>query len=93
LFDDPGDEIGPKSCDLWKPVIAAVNGIACMQSRPRPASSRAGAVRALWMALELSRKQALDMGYSLIRIGSDPANISGGQDKFAGGQRVEPSIR
>jgi len=28
-FDDPGDFIGPKSNDLWKPVIAAVNGMAC----------------------------------------------------------------
>ncbi len=28
-FDDPGDLIGPKSNDLWKPVIAAVNGMAC----------------------------------------------------------------
>jgi enoyl-CoA hydratase/carnithine racemase len=28
-FDDPGDNIGPKSNDLWKPVIAAVNGMAC----------------------------------------------------------------
>lgn len=28
-FDDPGDWIGPKSNDLWKPVIAAVNGMAC----------------------------------------------------------------
>lgn len=28
-FNDPGDNIGPKSCDLWKPVIAAVNGMAC----------------------------------------------------------------
>lgn len=28
-FDDPGADIGPKSCDLWKPVIAAVNGMAC----------------------------------------------------------------
>jgi enoyl-CoA hydratase/carnithine racemase len=28
-FNDPGDNIGPKSCDLWKPVIGAVNGIAC----------------------------------------------------------------
>jgi enoyl-CoA hydratase/carnithine racemase len=28
-FNDPGDNLGPKSCDLWKPVIAAVNGIAC----------------------------------------------------------------
>jgi enoyl-CoA hydratase/carnithine racemase len=29
MFDDPGASIGPKSCDLWKPVIAAVNGMAC----------------------------------------------------------------
>ena len=28
-FDDPGENIGPKTNDLWKPVIAAVNGIAC----------------------------------------------------------------
>jgi len=28
-FDDPGDYVGPKSNDLWKPVIAAVNGMAC----------------------------------------------------------------
>src|SRR5258708_17149499 len=29
MFDDPGANIGPKSCDLWTPVIAAVNGMAC----------------------------------------------------------------
>jgi enoyl-CoA hydratase/carnithine racemase len=29
MFDDPGENLGPKTCDLWKPVIAAVNGIAC----------------------------------------------------------------
>ena len=28
-FDDPGESVGPKSNDLWKPVIAAINGIAC----------------------------------------------------------------
>jgi enoyl-CoA hydratase/carnithine racemase len=29
-FDDPGDRISPKSgADLWKPVVAAVNGMAC----------------------------------------------------------------
>jgi enoyl-CoA hydratase/carnithine racemase len=28
-YDDPGAFIGPKSCGLWKPVIAAVNGMAC----------------------------------------------------------------
>ncbi|HLG00928.1 MAG TPA: enoyl-CoA hydratase/isomerase family protein [Acidimicrobiia bacterium] len=29
MFDDPGEDIGPKTNDLWKPVIAAVNGMAC----------------------------------------------------------------
>ena len=29
MYDDPGDDIGPKACDLWKPVLAAVNGICC----------------------------------------------------------------
>jgi enoyl-CoA hydratase/carnithine racemase len=29
MHDDPGEKIGPKSSDLWKPVIAAVNGMAC----------------------------------------------------------------
>ena len=28
-YEDPGLRLGPKSSDLWKPVIAAVNGIAC----------------------------------------------------------------
>jgi enoyl-CoA hydratase/carnithine racemase len=29
MYDDPGRNIGPKSRDLWKPVIAAVQGMAC----------------------------------------------------------------
>ncbi len=29
MHDDPGDDLGPKACDLWKPVIAAINGICC----------------------------------------------------------------
>lgn len=29
VYDDPGRDIGPKKKDLWKPVIAAVQGIAC----------------------------------------------------------------
>jgi enoyl-CoA hydratase/carnithine racemase len=29
MYDDPGRDIGPKTCDLWKPVIAAVQGMAC----------------------------------------------------------------
>jgi enoyl-CoA hydratase/carnithine racemase len=27
MYDDPGRDIGPKTCDLWKPVIAAVHGM------------------------------------------------------------------
>ena len=29
MYNDPGDSINPKQNDLWKPVIAAVNGMAC----------------------------------------------------------------
>ena len=29
MYDDPGDWLGPKANDLWKPVIGAVNGMAC----------------------------------------------------------------
>jgi enoyl-CoA hydratase/carnithine racemase len=29
LRADVGDFLGPKACGLWKPVVAAVNGIAC----------------------------------------------------------------
>lgn len=29
MYDDPGADLGPKACDLWKPVVAAVNGMCC----------------------------------------------------------------
>ena len=29
MYDDPGDDLGAKACDMWKPVIAAVNGVCC----------------------------------------------------------------
>ncbi|HJR25769.1 MAG TPA: enoyl-CoA hydratase/isomerase family protein [Acidimicrobiales bacterium] len=29
VYDDPGRDVGPKARDLWKPVIAAVQGMAC----------------------------------------------------------------
>jgi len=29
MYDDPGRHLGPKTNDLWKPVVAAVNGMAC----------------------------------------------------------------
>jgi enoyl-CoA hydratase/carnithine racemase len=180
-FDDPGDNIGPKSNDLWKPVIAAVNGMACggafymlgevefiiaaehatffdphvtygmtacfesmhmLQKMPfgeimrvallgaseRMTAQRAheiglvsevveadglrdaaawaageiaksppiaiqGTVRAVWLARELSRSQAIDAGHILIRLGSDPASLMDGQKRFASGERVTPRRR
>lgn len=180
-FDDPGDNIGPKTNDLWKPVIAAVNGMACggafymlgevefiiaaehatffdphvsygmtacfesmhmLQKMPfgeimrlallgasermtaqrahqvglvsevvaadglRDAASWAateiaksppvavqGTVRAIWMAQEMSRRQALDAGRVLIRLGSDPKSLFEGQQSFASGRRIEPRTR
>ena len=29
MYDDPGRDIGPKARDCWKPVVAAVHGMAC----------------------------------------------------------------
>src|SRR5262245_49725294 len=29
MYNDPGTNINPKQNDLWKPVVAAVNGMAC----------------------------------------------------------------
>jgi enoyl-CoA hydratase/carnithine racemase len=29
MFNDPGSYINPKENDLWKPIVAAVNGMAC----------------------------------------------------------------
>src|SRR6266446_5671422 len=171
MFDDPGANIGPKSCDLWKPVIAAVNGMACggafymlgevefiiaaehatffdphvtygmtaafepmhmLQKMPfheimrlsllgnheRLSAKRAceiglvsevvpaeklretaawaadaiasapplaiqGTVRAIWAGRELTRTQALSLGYAFIGLGTNQESIRQGQAAFA----------
>ena len=181
MFDDPGANIGPKSCDLWKPVIAAVNGMACggafymlgevefiiaaehatffdphvtygmtaafepmhmLQKMPfheimrlsllgnheRLSAKRAheiglvsevvpvdklretaqwaaeaiasapplaiqGTVRAIWAARELSRSQALGLGYAFIGLGTNQESIRQGQAAFASGKRVKWKVR
>jgi enoyl-CoA hydratase/carnithine racemase len=170
MFNDPGDNLGPKSCDLWKPVIAAVNGMACggafymlgetefiiaaehatffdphvtygmvagfesmhlLQKLPlgetlriallgaheRMSAARAhqlglvsevvpadelmeqamwvaraiasapvyaiqGTVRAVWMAHELSRREAIAQVSSFVSLGTQFDNIAGGQETF-----------
>jgi enoyl-CoA hydratase/carnithine racemase len=181
MFDDPGENIGPKSCDLWKPVIAAVNGMACggafyilgevefiiaaehatffdphvtygmtaafepihmLQKMPfheimrlsllgnheRLSAQRAhevglvsevvpaidlraaaewassaiasapplaiqGTVRAIWAALEHTRKQAIDLGYAFVAMGTNQDSIREGQEAFASGKRIEWRLR
>ncbi len=181
MFDDPGDNLGPKSNDLWKPVIAAVNGMACggafymlgevdfiiaaehatffdphltfnmaasfeplqmtgrmpfgdlvrltlLGSEERMSAQRAlqiglvtevvpadelrgraqwaadviarahpvavqGTLRALWAGRELSRSQALGLGWAFVGLGNDPAALAEGQKRFASGQRVEWRLR
>jgi enoyl-CoA hydratase/carnithine racemase len=180
-FDDPGENIGPKTNDLWKPVIAAVNGMACagafyllgevdvviaaehatffdphvtygmtagfesmhlLQKMPfheimrialagahermsaaraldigfvtevvgaeelgeaaqrfaaivasAPATAIQGTVRSLWAARELSRHQALDMAKVIVRLGSDPAALFEGQQRFETQGRVDWRMR
>jgi len=181
MFDDPGENLGPKANDLWKPVIAAINGIACggafymlgevdfmiaaehatffdphltfnmaaafeplqmtdrmpfgdlvrltlLGSAERMSAQRAlqiglvtevvpadelraraqwaaaeiakahpvavqGTLRALWAGRELSRSQALGLGWAFVGLGNDPAALAEGQARFASGQRVEWRLR
>jgi len=181
MFDDPGQNLGPKSNDLWKPVIAAVNGIACggafymlgevdfiiaaehatffdphltfnmaasyeplqmtgrmpfgdlvrltlLGSEERMSAQRAlqiglvtevtpaselreragwaagaiakshpiavqGTLRALWAGRELSRAQALGLGWAFVGLGNDPEALAEGQARFSSGERVEWRLR
>lgn len=181
MFDDPAAYIGPKTCDLWKPVIAAVNGMACggafyllgevefiiaaehatffdphvsygmaavfepihmLQKMPfheimrlsllgnhermsarrayqiglvsevvpfaelrsaaawaaqaiadAPARAVQATVRALWTARELSRSQALAMGFAFIGLGTDRAALEAGQAAFRSGKRISWKLR
>jgi enoyl-CoA hydratase/carnithine racemase len=181
MFDDPGANIGPKSCDLWKPVVAAVNGMACggafymlgevefiiaaehatffdphvtygmtaafepmhmLQKMPfheimriallgnheRLSAKRAyeiglvsevvpadklrdaaqwaadaiasapplaiqGTVRSIWAARELSRSQALSLGYAFVGLGTNRESIQQGQAAFAAGKRMKWKLR
>ncbi|HEY5024039.1 MAG TPA: enoyl-CoA hydratase/isomerase family protein [Acidimicrobiales bacterium] len=181
MFDDPGENLGPKANDLWKPVIAAVNGIACggafymlgevdfmiaadhatffdphltynmaaafeplqmtdrmpfgdlvrltlLGSEERMSAQRAlqiglvtevvpaaelrpraqwaaeviakahpvavqATLRALWAGRELSRSQALGLGWAFVGLGNDPEALAEGQARFASGDRVEWRLR
>ena len=181
MYDDPGRDIGPKARDLWKPVIAAVQGMACggafyllgevefiiasedatffdphvtygmtaafepiqlLAKMPfqevmrmsllgideRMSAERArevglvtevvpkdelreragwaarviadapplaiqGTMRALWTALEVSRRQGIEVANLFTRIGSDADSFRAGQKRFESGKRPEWRLR
>jgi enoyl-CoA hydratase/carnithine racemase len=180
MFNDPGTNINPKQNDMWKPVVAAVNGMACggafymlgeadiaiaaehatffdphvtygmvagfesahllqkvplgemlrialLGARERVSAERAlqiglvsevvpaaelldrslwvadaiasapalaiqGTVRAVWMAHEATRREALVQMSSLVLLGTQYENLAEGQDAFHG-KREKPRIR
>jgi len=182
MFDDPGEDLGPKTCDLWKPVIGAVNGMACggafyllgevdfviateqatffdphvtygmaaafeplqmsgrmpfgelarmtlLGASERMSARRAlevglvtelaadvadlrgkagwaarqiadapplavqGSLRALWAGRDLTRGQALALGYAFVGLGNSDESLAEGQERFASGPRIEWRLR
>ena len=180
-FEDPGRSVCPKTNQMWKPIIAAANGMACggafyilgevdfiiaaesatffdphvtfgmpaafepifllhkmpfqevmrmslLGSHERMSAGRAreigfvtevvpdaelverarwaaeaiagqpalavqGTLRAMWMGLEVSRRQALDHAFLFTNIGTDQASLDEGQATFASGKRIEWRLR
>jgi enoyl-CoA hydratase/carnithine racemase len=181
MFDDPGQNICPKQCDLWKPVVAAVNGMACggafymlgesdiiiasdnatffdphvtygmtaafepihmLQKMPlgeimrlsllgnheRMSAQRAfqiglvsevaplaelrdraawiaaaiasapplavqGTMRAIWAGQEHTWRQALELAYAYVGLGTNQDSIKEGQQMFASGKRIDWRLR
>ncbi len=181
MFEDLGYRINPKANNLWKPVIAAVNGMACagalyllgesdiivaaehatffdphvsygmvagfesvhlmqklplgemlrlalLSARERMSAERAhqvglvsevvpaddrlaramwvaegiaeapplavqGTLKAIWMAHEVARRQALDQVSTWVSLGTRYENIQGGQEAFRGGRSEEWRLR
>ena len=181
MFDDPGERVGPKTNDLWKPVIAAVNGIACggafymlgecdiilasenatffdphvtygmtssfesmhmvykmpfgevvrmqllgnderlsakrayeiglvsevvpLEQLPeaagwiaeriaeKPPLAVQGTLRALWAARDLPRSQALELGYTFVKMGTNQDSLREGQKAFERGDRPKWRLR
>ena len=58
-----------------------------------PALAVQGTLRAIWAARELSRSQALGLGYAFIGLGTNRDSIAEGQKVFASGKRIDWRLR
>ena len=52
-----------------------------------------GTMRALWTALEVSRRQGIEMANLFTRIGSDADALRAGQKRFESGKRPDWRLR
>jgi enoyl-CoA hydratase/carnithine racemase len=59
----------------------------------QPALAEQGTLRAMWMGLEVSRRQALDHAFLFTHVGTDPALLEEGQARFTTGKRIEWRLR
>ena len=59
----------------------------------QPALAVQGTVRAIWAALEMSRSQALALGYAFVGLGTDQESLAQGQAAFASGERPRWRLR
>jgi len=59
----------------------------------QPERAIGGTLRALWMGLEMSRRQALDHAFLITHVGTDPATLAEGQAVFTSGKRIDWRLR
>jgi enoyl-CoA hydratase/carnithine racemase len=77
----PGDQL--RDAAQW-----AAEAIASAPPRAVQATQRA-----IWAAQELSRKQAIELGYAFVDLGMSDESIREGQEAFASGARIEWRLR
>jgi hypothetical protein len=92
--NDAVDLLPPKTAgQLWKPVIAAVNGMACAGAFYLLGEVEFIIARAIWYAQELGHRQALDVARTLSMLGTDGKSMAAGQQEFRSERRGEWRLR
>jgi enoyl-CoA hydratase/carnithine racemase len=59
----------------------------------QPPTAVQASLRALWAARELTRGQMLDVGNTFLNLAMSKDALAEGQQVFASGQRIDPTIR
>ncbi|WBB61271.1 enoyl-CoA hydratase/isomerase family protein [Streptomyces sp. WMMC500] len=68
--------------------LAATAAVVAEAIASQPARAVQATVRAVWYAQDLGYRQALDVGKTLVRLGTDDDDLAEGQALFASGRRI-----